>query len=76
MRDSVLVFIDGTICDLQHRHKLKGTACFEKESEIMQDKPVGADESALIGMVAVTSQFSERWRFKPSVSLQMQTKRA
>jgi hypothetical protein len=41
MRDCILVFIDGTICDLQHRHKLQGTADFEKESEIMQDKPVG-----------------------------------
>jgi hypothetical protein len=41
MRDCILVFIDGTICDLQHRHKLQGTADFEKESEIMKDKPVG-----------------------------------
>ena len=41
MRDSVLVFIDGTICDLTHRHNLKGTPDFEKENEIMLDTPVG-----------------------------------
>ena len=41
MRDCVLVFIDGIICDLTHRHKLKGTPDFEKESEIMMDVPVG-----------------------------------
>ena len=41
MRDSVLVFIDGTVCDLTHRHNLKGTAEFEKESEIMKDTAVG-----------------------------------
>ena len=41
MRDNVLVFIDGTICDLTHRHNLKGTPDFEKEAEIMKDVPVG-----------------------------------
>ena len=41
MRDSVLVFIDGTICDLTHRHNLKGTARFENENEIMEDAVVG-----------------------------------
>ena len=41
MRDSVLVFIDGTICDLQHRHNLKGTSRFENEHEIMKDAVVG-----------------------------------
>jgi hypothetical protein len=41
MRDSVLVFIDGTICDLTHRHSLKGTPDFEKDNEIMQDAVVG-----------------------------------
>ena len=41
MRKCVLVFIDGTICDLTHRHNLKGTPEFESESNIMLDKPVG-----------------------------------
>jgi len=41
MRDSVLVFIDGTVCDLQHRHNLKGTSDFENENEIMKDTAVG-----------------------------------
>jgi uncharacterized HAD superfamily protein len=40
MRDAILVFIDGTICDDRHRQALEGTADFEKESEIMRDKPV------------------------------------
>ena len=41
MRDSVLVFIDGTICDLTHRHDLKGAPDFENENEIMKDVAVG-----------------------------------
>ena len=41
MRSSVLVFIDGTICDLTHRHILKGTSDFEKDSEILKDVAVG-----------------------------------
>jgi len=41
MRDCVLVFIDGTICDLTHRHHLKGTPDFEKEDIMMLDTPVG-----------------------------------
>jgi hypothetical protein len=41
MRKSVLVFIDGTICDLSHRHGLKGTPDFEKDNEVMKDIPVG-----------------------------------
>lgn len=40
MRDNVLVFIDGTICDLTHRHDLKGTPNFENENEIMKDSVV------------------------------------
>jgi len=48
MRDSVLVFIDGTICDLSHRHHLKGTPDFEKENEIMMDKPVGDGVQCMI----------------------------
>lgn len=41
MCDSVLVFIDGTICDLTHRHALKGTTDFETTDEIMKDAVVG-----------------------------------
>ena len=36
----MLVFIDGTICDLTHRHHLKGTLDFEKETEILNDAAV------------------------------------
>ena len=38
---SVLVFIDGTICDTRHRHRLGvGTHRYYRREELMQDVPV------------------------------------
>jgi len=34
---SVLVFIDGTICDTRHRHNLIGTTNFYSSEEILND---------------------------------------
>lgn len=54
MRERVLVFIDGTICDLTHRHVLKGTADFETDEEIMKDAVVG-------GGVACMKEIAQRY---------------
>ena len=37
---SVLVFIDGTICDTRHRHHLAGTPDFYRREETLKDTPV------------------------------------
>ncbi len=39
-KESVLIFIDGTICDDRHRLNLYGTADFYNEENVMNDKPV------------------------------------
>ena len=39
-KESVLIFIDGTICDDRHRINLYGTAEFYSEENVMKDKPV------------------------------------
>lgn len=53
--ESVLVFIDGTICDDRHRINLYGTAEFYSEENVMNDKPV-ADSVRFI------SELAERYR--------------
>ncbi len=37
--DSILVFIDGTICDTRHRNHLLGTSEFYLENNILNDLP-------------------------------------
>ena len=39
MRESLLVFVDGTICDTRQRHLLRGTPAFYSGSSIMGDVP-------------------------------------
>lgn len=51
---SVLIFIDGTICDDRHRINLYGTAAFYSEKNVMNDKPV-ADS------VKFVSELAERY---------------
>lgn len=53
--ESVLVFIDGTICDDRHRINLYGTVEFYSEENVMNDKPV-ADSVRFI------SELAERYR--------------
>ena len=53
--ESVLIFIDGTICDDRHRLNLYGTAEFYSEKNVMKDKPV-ADS------VEFASELAKRYR--------------
>ncbi len=39
MRESLLVFVDGTICDTRQRHSVAGTPAFYGPSIIMADLP-------------------------------------
>lgn len=38
--ETILIFIDGTICDTRHRHPLYGTPEFDSETEILKDEAV------------------------------------
>ena len=53
--ESVLVFIDGTICDDRHRIHLFGTAEFYSEENLMNDEPVA-------GSVRFLNELAERYR--------------
>ncbi|MBD5473324.1 MAG: hypothetical protein HDR20_10690 [Lachnospiraceae bacterium] len=52
--ESVLIFIDGTICDDRHRINLYGTDEFYSEENVLNDKPV-ADS------VKFTNELAERY---------------
>lgn len=52
--ESVLVFIDGTICDDRHRIHLFGTAEFYSEENVMNDEPVA-------GSVRFLNELAERY---------------
>lgn len=51
---SVLIFIDGTICDDRHRINLYGTAEFYSEENVIKDKPV-------VNSVKFTNELAERY---------------
>ena len=53
--ESVLIFLDGTICDDRHRINLYGTAEFYAEKNVMKDKPVE-------GSVRFIRELAERFR--------------
>lgn len=53
--ESVLIFIDGTICDDRHRVNLYGTADFYKEENVMKDKPVP-------GSVKFVNELAQRYK--------------
>lgn len=52
--DSILVFIDGTICDERHRVKLAGTPDFNFNENIMADTPT-------LGSVECMTELSKKY---------------
>ena len=53
--ESVLIFIDGTICDDRQRIHLFGTEEFYAEENVMKDQPVA-------GSVSFVNELAERYR--------------
>lgn len=53
--ESVLIFIDGTICDTRHRHHLYGSSDFYKRDEVLKDSPTP-------GSVNCINQLSQKYK--------------